>query len=74
MTHTFELDYLLDLIRDAKTPAPATGHEKPAAVTPGMPAPKPPVAPVPKSIQNMKKPLGASQQQIGQEPEQIPPQ
>jgi len=42
--------------------------------SPGMPAPKPPVAPVPKSIQNMKKPLGASQQQIGQEPEQVPPQ
>jgi hypothetical protein len=42
--------------------------------TPGTPAPKQPVADVPKSIQNMKKPLGASQQQIGQEPEQIPPQ
>jgi hypothetical protein len=38
------------------------------------PAAKPAVANQPKSIQNMNKPMGASQQMMGQEAPQTPPQ
>ena len=79
MTHTFELDYLLDLIRDSKTsvPAPVTPKKsatEPQVTEPEIPAPKTPTSTDPKSIQNMKKPLGTSQQQIGQEPAPTMPQ
>jgi len=81
MTHTFELDYLLDLIRDAKAAPPAaavpekpTTDTEPQVTTPGMTAPKTPISTTPKSIQNMQKPLGASQQMIGKEPAEVPPQ
>lgn len=81
MTHTFELDYLLDLIRDAKTAAvvpattePKTPAVKPQVTAPGMAAPKTPASTDPKSVQNMKKPLGTSQQMMGQEPTPVSPQ
>ena len=41
---------------------------------PGMAAPKTPVSTDPKSVQNMKKPLGTSQQMMGQEPAPVSPQ
>jgi hypothetical protein len=50
--------------------------EQLAVVTPAntTPATNPAIANQPKSIQNMQKPLGTSQQMMGQEPAQAPPQ
>lgn len=84
MTHTFELDYLLDLIRDAKaaqttqatlaapttaTPAATNATQKPAVTKPlGNPAAKPAKVPTKAKV---TAPATAPGDQLGDEPEEV---
>lgn len=77
LTHQFNLGKdFFPLLREAEKllNAPQQPATAPHITTPGMPAPKTPASTDPKSVQNMKKPLGASQQMMGQDPAPVAPQ
>jgi len=67
MTHTFELDYLLDLIKNAKAPTVAATPPTPSPVQQPTSAPVQQPSPVPASLQNQNKTIGAKIP-MGQEP------
>jgi hypothetical protein len=70
LTHQFNLGKdFFPLLREAEKLL-----NTPTAVPANAPVTTPGAATTPKSIQNMQKPLGTSQQMMGQEPAQAPPQ
>lgn len=76
LTHQFNLGKdFFPLLREAEKllNAPATTTVNAPVTTPGMTTANTPGDTTPKSIQNLKKPLGASQQMMGQEPAEVPP-